>query len=308
MTGGPGQDAPDLPDLPELAMFDRRATRGAVVRGLLRTAMIALGLYLAFQAAGYMVGIIALGLNDRGERFDRLGRTAFDVGHPDLLRNSPRGGNFSGGWWGTTNSFLRLTPDGDPVRIKIEMSTFGAISPVPLGDTALDRALAGGRTTPAAAAAFVRGLPASSRTDVIIDLARPVDEDQLAEVYGRVSGSGQVGFPVAFYADPYPAGEAGFRTDLSGDVLQQRPVSWPGTVSVDFSAWTASLRSEDDDDLARMGLPDSATLRRLGDRPEVHALYVQGVTPPALLAILDDPAVRSLTPVSSRLALAGSPP
>lgn len=297
----------ELPNLPELAMFDRRATRGAVVRGLLRTAMIAVGLYLAFLLAGYVVGHVALGVNDRDDRFRRLGEVAFDVGHPDLRQPSQRGGDYDSGWLRTTNTFRRITPDGAALDVSIEMSTFGDISPMPLADTDLDRALAAGRTDPAAAEAFARGLPASSLSDVVVEFTRPLSQTDIGDVYGRLDAAGQIGFPVAFYTDPYLQQDSGFSMALSGEVLQARPVSWPGTEPSDLAEWTGALRPDDDADLARMGLPDSATLISAGATPMTHGLYLQRLTPATLLALLADPAVRSLTPVSSRLALIGQP-
>lgn len=291
----------ELPDLPELAMFDRRATRGAVVRGLLRTAMIAVGLYLAVLVLGFVVGTVALVVNDRGDRFARLGATAFDVGHPDLQRYGPRGGRISSDWLHTTNRMDRVGSDGQVRDVRVLMSTLGHLSLPDPPVTDLDAALLAGPLPPSRAASYLTGLPASSLTDAVVQLRRPqADPDGM--LLGRFAPRAASGLPVRFYADPFPGTVRS--SSVTGEPLVRRPVSGTHGGPEDFTAWTRSLSAVDDDDLTSLGLPDSRTLRRLGRTPMTHALYLSGATPAQLLRVLRDPEVLTVTPVASRLGLA----
>lgn len=292
-----------LPDLPELALFDRRATRGAVVRGLLRTAMIALGLYLAFSLVGALVGTAAELVHGQ-DRFDRLGPTAFDIGHPDLLYG-PQGSRLGSGWTGTTVRLDRVDSSGRAVRASVHMGLTGRLSAPTSPATPLDAALLGGPLSRARAGSYAAGLPASSVTDVVVTLRQPLDGDAVALLLGRLLPGSTLGYPVACYGDVFRgrATQPGQRV-RPGDRLEQRPVCTRNG-GEELLAWTRSLRPADDDDLAALGLPPSRELRALGREPAATALYLQGATPADLRRLLADAGIDSWTPVTSRLGLPG---
>lgn len=85
-----------------------------------------------------------------------------------------------------------------------------------------------------------------------------------------------------------------------------RSVSSPVTAWQDFADWAGAMRPDDDDDLAALGLPTRAELRRLGKEPAATGLYLPGAPPAVLRQVLADPDVLTVRPVASRLALPGA--
>ncbi len=300
----------ELPDLPELRMFEPGATRGAVVRGLLRTAMLAAALLVAAKLLGYLVGYVNLSLHGGSPRLDRVGTTAFDVGHPDLARPNGESRNTGSGWLHTTETVQRSFADGVGITFRVRMDLLGRITVQGPQPTALDQALLGGRARPAQVKAFVATLPASALTDVVVDLVRPLPAEAVIGLQDRLglftSARSGLELPAVFYDDPFAGARRVLRVTGSsfyGGSGPDRPVSWRGSDADGFHRWTASLRSSDDGDLARLGLPSSAALRRLGDHPRAHGLLISDLTVAQLGALLRDPAVRTLTPVSVRFTI-----
>lgn len=295
-------EAPPLPDLPELRMFERSATRGAVLRGLLRTAMLAFALYAAFVVAGTLFGGLLFAATHRGDRLDRVD-VAFAVGHPGLyVRDNGSYGSETRhfGWTGTTQSTQTLDSQGTAlVDYELVLGTFGGLKVKGHTTSRLDTVLMDGRASRQQAERFVKGLPTAALTTAVVELVdgkEPSDTSLSAQYQAR------------FYDDPFAGARARYRKTDSGSEFsntgRSQPVAWPrGARSIrfgSFQSWTKSLTSSDDDDLRALGLPDSAELRRLGEANRVHALLVTDLTTAQLASLLADPTVRTLTPVEVR--------
>ncbi len=294
---------------PDPALFDRRATRGAVLRGLFRTAGLVLALYLAFSFVGSLVGYAAFKYHDRSNAFERVGVVGFAVAHPGIDTRSQRSGTTSWGWLHTTKSDRYLQPDGTNVQTRVRMDTAGRISVDGELTDQLDRALADGRATAAQARAFVDGLPGSAVSDVIVDLTTPLTEQRFADLSLGALKIDNPFFQVRFYDDPYAGARRRLRVQDSKSTFDltapDRPVAWSdGTVGYQtFGAWTRALRSSDDANLGRLGLPSSRALKELGRLSLVHGVLLRNVSPAQLKTILTNPAVRTITPVTVRFTI-----
>lgn len=113
----------------------------------------------------------------------------------------------------------------------------------------------------------------------------------------------------SFYENPFAGARNVLRRDGSSSFFQpglDRPVAWPvfgpslGPGIQSFDRWTRALRSSDDDNLERLGLPGSAHLKALGAANLVHGLLMRDLTPVQLTALLANPEVATFTPVTVR--------
>jgi hypothetical protein len=315
MTAPPPQEpapyaAPALA-MPDLAIFGRRATRRAVVRGVLRTAVLALVLYVLFGLLGSVVGFTVYKATGRDDAFERVGIVGMSVAHPTLNTGTQSFGTQRFGWWRMTKTDSYVQPDGSLMQTDLRMDVLGRITvKSPLGSK-LDQALFEGRARPTQAAAFVRGLPPSAVADAIVDFEAPLDNDALTALTADPRVAKLVLGQTMFYEDPFAGPRRAYRVDgnttYSDGAAPKRTVAWPTRTTYgypEFAKWTAALKQSDDANLARLGLPPSATLKRLGKASLVHGVYVEDATPGDLALLLANPRVRSITPVDVRLTIA----
>jgi hypothetical protein len=309
MTSSPPAEEPAAVKLPDLAMFRRSVTRRAVFRGVLRTAVLAVGLYVLFSLLGSVVGFATYKLTGRDDAFQRVGVVGLNVAHPDLERGQQSFGTQSWGWLHTTKTDRYVQADGGVVQTDVRMDLLGRISvKSPLGSR-LDRALFDGRATPEQAATFVRGLPASAVADVVVDFRQPLDNDGYTALMADPRIAKLVIGEVTYYEDPFAGPRRAYRREgnssYSRDNVADRSVAWSGMnyPFTSFADWTRALTGSDDGNLDRLGLPDSATLKRLGAASLVHGVYIKDATPADLKVLLDNARVRSVTPVDVRLTI-----
>lgn len=309
MTGPSFAAERDPAPMPELAMFGRGATRRAVLRGLFRTALLALVLYFLFALVGSIVGFTAFKLGGRDEAFERVGVVGLNVAHPAVDRGQQSFGTQHWGWLHTVKTDKFVQPDGSLVQTDVRMDLLGRISvKSPLGSR-LDQALFEGRATPTQAAAFIGGLPASAVADVVVDFTTPLDEAGYAAFQADRRVAEMTFRAVTFYEDPFAGPRRAFRRDGGGQFTDgtaaNRSVAWSGMnyPFTSFASWTRALKRSDDGNLARLGLPDSATLKKLGEESLVHGLYIKNLTPTDLRLLAGNGHVRSVTPVDVRLTI-----
>src|SRR4051812_37805106 len=147
----PPTASPPAPGFPDLAMFARGATRRAVLRGLLRTALLVVVLFVLFSLLGTVVGFAAFKLTGRDDAFERVGVVGLFVAHPTLTRGNQSFGTETFSWLHTTKTDRYRQPDGSYVQTEVRMDLLGRISvKSPLGN-ALDEALYEGRASDAQA-------------------------------------------------------------------------------------------------------------------------------------------------------------
>jgi hypothetical protein len=295
----------DLGSLPELGLFEPAATRRAVLRGLLRTALIALALVLVFLSLGEVAGRASYRLHNGSGHFDRVLAQGWVVGHPGVAATVSQGKQSTEfGWLHATERFRFTQPDGSRARVTVRQDLLGHVSVKGDVGSRLDQVLGDGQASRAQAMAFAKGLPAAALTEVVVVLRQPLHEQAASDFDGEFGLDSRAWF----YEDPF-AGARDFGFGYAGDAVYsghgRNPVSWPPRNDSDlfrgrFPDWTAELSSRDDANLERLGLPSSAKLKELGESALVHGLLLQDLTPTQLLSLLADPAVESFTPVDVR--------
>jgi hypothetical protein len=291
----------ETPDLPPLSLFDRRLTRRAVLRGVLRTAYLAFLAFVVLGVAFQVGGQVLMQAFDRDEQLERVGVVGFVVGHPSYRVASTYGGARE------IESRLR-TPTGAETTLSI--GWLGRLG-IPLEDSdPLDVLRERKPASRVAGARFLADLPHSTRVDVLLQLARPLptsDAEQLA--------AGGQGPSVLYYESPWGIFESAMTERDVAARAAPRPVSWsPGTgwggglrEFRTFRDWTRTLSSDDDDDLAMLGLPRSADLHELGEASRVQAVFVSGLPADALRRLVHDPAVLGFVPLDVRFDLVDAP-
>ena len=274
-----------VPDIPALRVFDPKATRWAVVRGLLRTAFVVLSFLL--------VGAVLLGLGVRGlsnalDRPEQMARmvAAYKVAHPglDVGEESSK----LGGWHQTATLSGRPGDAGHDVRLSL--SIFGVLETSARKEDALDDLLGGTSWPKRSTEIFLGRLGGGVTVDGVVVFAQPVR--MTGPFFSEPDWQGAT---AVFYTAPF-ASAFGSADQLRTDM--RRPVSWGtyGTSFDTFADWAAHLGSGDDPNLDRLGLPSSRELRELAGKGEATGFYVRGLAPSAVARLLKDPRIASFTP------------
>ncbi|MCU1674516.1 MAG: hypothetical protein JWN77_2629 [Frankiales bacterium] len=296
--------------LPDLAIFGRGRTRRAVVRGLLRTALLALVLWVAFGLIGSIVGFAAFSISGRDDTFERVGVVGLNVAHPSIDRGRQSFGAQTFGWLRTTKTDKYVQPDGSFVQTDVRMDLLGRISVKSPPGSRLDQALFEGRASPEQAARFVRDLPASAVADVVVDFKTPLSNNAYTALMRDPRIAKMILGEVTYYEDPFAGPRRLYRRDggseFSGSsAVAERSVAWGGMnyPFSSFAAWTRALKKSDDGNLSRLGLPSSAELKKLGEASLIHGVYIKNATPSDLNVLLGNASVRSITPVDVRFTI-----
>jgi hypothetical protein len=272
-------------------VFDERATRRAVRRGVLRTGLVA----VVWAVLGLIVLQIASGVwqrrGDRGEHFETVARYGFLASHP----------GFRPGSRGCCNSNLRSieiffsveprTAGGltAPVDLPLRLDLRGRLvdeGRYDLPRTAVDAA--GDPMSKPALRSLLRDLPERIVATGVAELARPLSSAAFFELLERHGLDPLSADDVPVYLEP-----KNVRPRQEGIFLEQR-VSWPTPALAEFQAWVKQLRPGDDRVLDGLELPSSASLRALAADPRIHGFVVDRATPDELRRLLDEPAVRGV--------------
>jgi hypothetical protein len=285
-------------------VFDERATRQAVRRGVLRTALAA----VAWVAVAVTVAHVVTGMwqlrGDRSEHFQFVSTYGFTAAHPgfrpaSLGRCCPLGLR-------SLELELRAEPRtasglGAPARVLLKLDLRGRLEDdtFELPRTGVDVAggtgvdVAGGsgrvRTKPGLRRLLAR-LPDSLVATAVVELSRPLDP---AGFYSFLAGHG-VRYPesteVAVYVQPgNPPGP------YERDGFFANRVSWPNPSLAEFQHWVKQLRGSDDRLLDALRLPSSSRLRELAAEPRIHGFVLERATPAQLRGLLTDTAVESVS-------------
>lgn len=294
---------PAGPDLPELPLFDAAATRSAVFRGLLRTALIALAIFVVFQALGQSVGRVSFRVHDGNDHFDRVLVQGWAVGHPGVAATNGHG--IASPTFGLLHATEELTfgqADGRTAHVSVRQDLLGHVTVQGDVGSRLDQVLVDGRASRAQAMTFVKGLPSAALTRIVLVLRTPLTESAAQDFEQRAD----VRSMAWFYDDPFTGARTGFRSQSGWSYTGagRNPITWQTSGALGFrggfSDWTAELSARDDANLGRLGLPSSSELKQLGIAAQVHGFLISDLTPAQLLALLNDPVVASFTPVDVR--------
>jgi len=290
-------------EFPEIPLFDRRRTRWAIVRGVARTALVALLVLVLVLLLVQVAGNGMMRALGRVDAMNRVGSVGYRVGHPGFDIHSS---GTNAGALHVSEVLSGSTSDEVHVGVSLKMNVFGTLaSPDRLLDP-LDRTLEGPGLTPTEAKAFLAQLPSGVVVDAVVELARPLPTAELPAI-GQRPGS----LWTLLYTPPFNRDLTARRPTLR-EILA-RPVSWAPGYAVSYSdknfgeqsflQWATSLKSSDDDNLETLGLPSSEDLQDMARADLVSALYVRDLKPADLAAVLRNPAVRSFTPSAVRFAL-----
>jgi hypothetical protein len=275
----------------EQGIFDERATRRAVRRGVARTALVAVvwvGLGL------FVLGIASAVWQTRGDRDSHFGLVAgygFFVSHPGfrLENGAPQ-------CCSTSLRSVGVTIDAEPrtaspltqrldLTLKLNLRNRLVGGPLVMNDLPVTGVDVAQRTTSAA----LRRLPSSVVATTVVEFGKPL---RIADVYRLLGRHGLLGEymtpDVALYLEPA-------RVKLApGDPFALR-VSWPNANIAQFQAWVKKLRSSDDAVLQDLSVPPVETLRAIAHDPRVYGVVLDDVTPQRLDGLFRDPSVTSVS-------------
>ncbi len=273
------------PEFPPLALFGPDATRSAVTRGVIRTAVLVLVGFLAFQAAGRLVGEAVFTAWDRQDRFARVGLQGVLVAHPSLGLGLEQ--TRSHGWLHTSQT-VAFGEQGDRTILTLRQDLLGRLSTPPIPGGALDEtALHSPPSSRERVSALVEGLPAAARADVVVAYRTPMTEREQAAAEEDFGG----GVGPVFYQDPFVWSTAQYSP-------QRYPVSWQDSFLYGgrFPDWAAELSRLDDGNLRRLGLPSSSEIKALAKTPKVYGVVLRDQSPEQLRRLLANDVVGSVTP------------
>ena len=282
-----------LPDLPALRVFDPKATRGAVIRGLLRTALTAVAfLFLAWLVVGIGVHLLTNALG-RPAQLDRMA-AGYRAAHPGFLVHE-EGGHYGG--WHQTKTLTGGRDDGGSQQVRLSLSVLGTLDVPSSHRDAVDEVLGGRAWAAPSAERYLARLPSGVRVDGVVVFPRPTTPAEL------VAQSFPEGDDALIYGPAFTP--EGGRSRATAGALDN-PVSWPWVSAYpyrSFADWASHLSGKDDSNLTRLGLPSSREIKALAKAGQVTAAYVTGRTPAEIATLLKQGRISSFTPSAVRFDL-----
>lgn len=307
-SGANGVEEFDLPT------FDERAAQRAIRRGVIRTAVSALGILIVGYYALYAGAYVLQSHGDRKQRFPIVAGLGFLVAHPgykgypsgccneDLtsielfLDVAPR---TASQLTPTTRAWLRLNILG---RLVIDSIPTLPVTPVDFG-------LKGQVRPDKAQTRTVLGdLPRGMVATAIIEETKPTTASAFKRLLRRDGVARQPG--VGFTYPPVILEPLYDFSRLAGQ-LSYEPFVWPDTETAglpgwggkhlpradpvtQFKRWATMLRQSDDRNLGRLGLPSSQQIKTVASQAEIHGFILEKASLKTLRLLLADPAVRSV--------------
>jgi hypothetical protein len=276
-------------------VFDERATRRAVRRGVIRTALVAV---VWVVAAGIVLNFTSLAWQSRGDRpehFEHVARYGFLAANPGFRTSS----------WGCCNTGLRsikLLIDAEPrvasavaqsvdVELKLDHSGHLEDPALDLPQTGVDAALASPPATKRAVRRALDGLPDSVVVTAIVELRSPTGVGRFFDLLAR-NGVVYPNTDVPVFLQPGAERE---RRRHAG-TFPDRRVSWPNPNVAQFQAWVKKLRNGDDRLLDDLSLPPTRVLRGVAAEPRIHGFVLDRASPQRLQRFLEDPAIKGIQP------------
>lgn len=263
-----------------------RALRRAARRGVVRTGVIAGAGVVAWAIAGVLVLMAASGLWFRGaglrSGFRRVGEPALAAAYPGW---EVRHVDCCAVGLGLNASMRvdlverRASGVGEVLTIHLHQDFRGRYHNLPRVDTSpVAQAIGRGRPTKAATRAVAASIPDGAVALAVVEWGDP----RAASKPGQTRDAD----------DPHP-GDAEGVTYFS-DPYGPSPTSWPTGNAAELRAWASSLNGSDNRNLRRLSLPRVTSIRSAAASGRAHATVRAGLTRASILALLDDPAVRSV--------------
>lgn len=283
---------PGKPGEVEPGLFDERATRRAVRRGVIRTAFVAV---VWVVVASILLTIVSGLWQTRGDRRDHFAEVAgygFFAAHPGF-RWTGRGSccNTDLRW---SELLLTLDPKvagplAQTSELKLRLDLRGRLRDPPyqtsLPKTGLDVASFG--SDKASLRKRLDSLPAAVVATAIVELRRPLDVSSVYELLARHHITYPDSRGVAVYLQSRNATITG---STSGTFADER-VSWPNPAVAGFQSWVKHLHGSDNQVLDGVGLPSVSVLRRIAERPKIYGFVLDRAPPSELIGFLADPRV-----------------
>jgi hypothetical protein len=287
--------------------FDERATRRAVRRGVVRTALVVV-VWLFF-------GTLALGFasalwQQRGGREHHLGLV---VEHG--LASSLPGWRLNGVYCCNAGiRSLEVVAGGNPISasplnanqsldLRLHINLRGRLTEsnplAHLPATGVDAAFSSGYITDAQLRAKLAQLPHGVVATAIVELRNPTPVTAFYRLLARHrivypdTSDTPVFLQAGYLGSGTQSGGQGDQLVSTGSGLTHR-VSWPSPAVAGFQDWVKQLHSSDDGLLHDLGLPGVATLRALATRPRVYGFVLSQADPKELLGFLADPHVAAV--------------
>lgn len=288
-------------------VFDERAMRRAVRRGVARTGLSAVVWLLVFLV---VTGLASTGWQTRGDRTERI---ALVLGHgfaaaypglaipPELFCCSVDSRSMEFRVQARPRSAGR---DEAAADVRFEFDLLGRLDPswfasVPT-TTAVETA-AGVLIEKQDVARQLDRLPEAIIGTAVIELEAPLDVEAF-EAFLRRHRLITFGMPdVPVYLE-----HVNWSDDRADD-RQHRRVSWPTTAVAGFQAWVKQLRRSDDDLLHVLGLPGVDRLWQLAQTPRIHGFVLEDASPARLRSLLRDVSVRNVSLGDVALDVDGAP-
>jgi len=304
----PVDSGPGIGEELDLSMFDERAARRAIRRGVIRTATTAVALVIV----GYWI-LLALSSvwqhhGDRDRRFPIVAGLGFLVAHPGydgypsgccnesltsielFLDVAPR---TAGELHPTTKAWLRLNLLGRVVRDSIPN-----LPATPI-DFVLKTTL---RPSKAQTRSIIDDLPRRMVATAVVELTQPAGASAFDQLVRR---DGAPPRPPVFFEPLYDSGRL-FASRDSGE-----PLTWPTPRTAggpgwggkrlpeadsvtQFKQWARMLHDGDDGNLGRLGLPSSEQIKRVASQGRIYGFILQQTSLKTLQRLLADPNIRSV--------------
>ena len=276
----------------EPGMFDERATRRAVRRGVIRTAFVAV---VWVVGASLLLNVASWLWQARGDRRDHFAEVAgygFFAAHPGFRWSGP------GSCCNTDLRWIELMLTLDPKvaspltqtsELKLRLDLRGRLRDPPyqtsLPKTGLDAASL--FPDKASLRQTLDSLPASVVATAIVELRRPLDVSSAYELLARHHVTYPDSGGVAVYLQSRNAQITGSTTGTFAD----ERVSWPNPAVAGFQSWVKRLHASDNEVLDGVGLPSVGVLRSIAERPKIYGFVLDRAPPRRLLRFLADPRV-----------------
>ena len=274
-------------------VFDERATRRAVRRGVVRTALTA----VVWAALGWIGVSVVTGIwqmrGDRSDRFQTIARYGFNVANPGFRPAEVRGCCAPG--LRSIELELRAEPRtastlATPATVPLSLDLRGRLEDVvDLPTTPVDVAASGAAPKPELRRLLDR-LPEPLVATAVVELA---DSAKPPAFYALLARHGVV-YPdsddVPVYLQPHDP----LRSLPEGHYFDDR-VSWSTPALAGFQHWVKQLRGDDDRLLDGLQLPPTRVLREIAADPRIFGFVLERATPTQLRRLLADPAIKTLS-------------
>jgi hypothetical protein len=277
-----------VPELPELPLFDRRRTRRAVWRGILRTAWTVIVGLLVVSMLWHVVGVLWFYRNE--DHFKVVAGQGFYVAHPGYQFSPASCCDVGSALDGELTLNLSPRGPGGSGILRIRENWLGRIDPLPQevadNPTPTETALTFGPPEKAVTARLLGQLPAPMTATAIVEFTKPMDQaafDAWAARYDQPLTFHQTVFMSTVYPHARPTA-----------VQIDQALAWPDPDVAAFRGWADQLRKSDGANLETLRLPSARIIKQLAAEGRIHGLLIDSTSIPQLRALLADRAVASV--------------